>query len=163
MSASRLALLLAAGLAIAAPAAAGTITYQFEGLCTACSTAAGHDVFARATLTLQDSYVLGDPLAPSFVSFHYDGTNLLGAFTITPVDSTPVLGHFETIPGPALMSIDDRYGNYFETRLTGVWDAGGSAAVSGTLGTWSAVPEPAAFTLLLGGLAGLAATRRRKA
>ena len=129
-------------------AKADLITFDFTGQCTDCQGT------AHAELTVQD-YQLGASFIPSnFSSFHYDGTNLFPAFTITPSQLATFSGSIgPNLPGEFDVTIFSTEG--FETLTNGNWSAG-AAGDFGTQGTWSAaVPEPASLTLLAVGLAGL--------
>ena len=165
-------LLLPLGAALtAAPASAisgasVTSTYYFTGTCTDCSG------IVHGELSLSN-YVLGSPITSSnFVSFHYDGSDLVpGGFTIT--DTPYGVGGSINAPLPAAESFY-AYGttNTFRSDTDGSWNLGPTGnyvADYGTAGTYSAtapttaVPEPISLSLLAAGLAGTALVRRRRA
>ena len=139
---------------------AGLTTFDFTGECTDC-----HGV-ATAELVVQD-YVPGTFFSPSnFVRFHYDGTNLTPAFTLTPGQ----LVNFAGSIGPSLPGAFDvgvfsvTRTSSFETGPSGDWTEGAIMDV-GTNGTWDlaagAVPEPGTMKLLSVGLAAFGMTRCR--
>jgi hypothetical protein len=143
-----------------------TITYNFTGTCTDCSGT------ATATLTVVGSYTLGTTLSSSnVVSFTYNGTNLLPAFTITP--SSPnffVNGSITNYPGQNFVAINssqtDESG--FVSNLSGSWDAG-AVGDFGSVSIWGAAtpatPAPSSIILLALGLAmltGFSLWRRRR-
>ena len=136
-------------------AKADLITFDFTGKCTDCAGT------ASAELVVQN-YQLGASFAASnFSSFHYDGTNLFPAFTITPSQLATFSGSIgPNLPGEFDVTIFSTEG--FETLTNGNWSAG-AAGDFGTQGTWSAaVPEPASLTLLAVGLAGLGMVLRTR-
>ena len=94
--------------------------YYFSGTCGDCSGT------ATAELTLTGDYTLGASLTTSnFLSFHYDGTNLLPAFTINSGDSgLYVFGSLTTIPGSQRCSGFEHHLNlqfFHEWRLVHRW------------------------------------------
>ncbi|HEY6433128.1 MAG TPA: hypothetical protein VIZ17_14200, partial [Acetobacteraceae bacterium] len=77
------------------PSLAGTVTYQFTGVCTDCA----GDVSAQ--LVLQD-YTPGTGIGSAFVSFTYDGSNLILGFTISQGGQNTSTGTLPVdLPGPA--------------------------------------------------------------
>jgi len=139
---------------------AGLTTFDFTGECTDCQGV------ATAELVVQD-YVPGTFFSPSnFVRFHYDGTNLTPAFTLTPGQ----LVNFAGSIGPSLPGAFDvgvfsvTRTSSFETGPSGDWTEGAIMDV-GTNGTWDlaagAVPEPGTMKLLSVGLAAFGMTRCR--
>lgn len=97
----------------------------------------------------------------NLVSFHYDGTNLLSAFTITQSDAGFSIGGMipTSLAAWADFNISASGGMRFSSDENGVWAAGPFVAPSdyGTAGLWNgeteAVPEPGAFLLVAGGIA----------
>lgn len=148
------------------PSLAGTVTYQFTGVCTDCS----GDVTAQ--LVLQD-YTPGTDIGSAFVSFTYDGSNLLPSFTINQgTDDLSVQGSIPTsLPGPADIDIIGSPGDIvgqidteFSTSTNGSWGISGIGVPYfdyGSSSTWSMVPEPGSMIIVGSGLVGLIFTRRR--
>jgi hypothetical protein len=134
-------------------------TFAFSGLCSDCSGT------ATGTLTLTNDYVPGNALDLNhFVSFAYDGTDLLSPFTITAAETPSISGSLPAIlPGSAngLQLVTSSH--QFNSNA-GDWCVGASCASDfGTQGafTAAATPEPASMGLLALGLAAVATIRRR--
>ena len=137
-------------------------TFYFAGACSDCVGT------GRAELVLAN-YTLGTAISSSnFLSFHYDGTNLLAPFTITASSSNSYSG---AIAGP-LPAAENIFisapGAVFVTDVGGSWCVGRSCLADfGQTSIWSdtappaGVPEPFSLSLLLAGLAGTALTLRR--
>jgi hypothetical protein len=148
------------------PSLAGTVTYQFTGVCTDCS----GDVTAQ--LTLQD-YTPGTDIGSAFVSFTYDGSNLVSSFTIEQGSGDlSVQGSIPTsLPGPADIDIVGSAGDIvghvdteFSTSTNGSWSISGVGVPYfdyGSSSTWSLVPEPGSLVIVGSGLIGLVFARRR--
>ena len=148
----------------AAPASADPIveTYTFTGTCTDCSGT------VTGTLTLDSSYVLGNPIGPDFLSFVYDGSNLIpGGFTISDLDAgVSVSGSLpSTLPGAPSSDIVIENANWeFLVNTDGSWSVVDvlSEADYGTNGSFSdPAPEPSSAILIGCGLVGLRLVRRR--
>jgi hypothetical protein len=126
--------------------------FNFSGECTL-------DCIGEATaeLTLAPSYELGDPLSSSnFISFHYDGTNALPAFTFTVGDVVAYGGSISTVPGKNSITLANAHGFGFISfnNPAGNWGVG-SLSDAGIQGLFTAVPEPSTWAMMLIGFAGL--------
>jgi hypothetical protein len=148
-----------------------TTVYDFTGTCTDCSG------FGNAELTLA-SYVPGSAITTAnFVSFHYDGTDLLAAYTISAADVSYISGSI-TGPLPAAENFDlitNGFNAMFESFYSttgGGWCTGqGCFADYGATSFWSVpsavvptsgVPEPLPLALLAGGLVAGYVVRRKR-
>jgi hypothetical protein len=145
--------------------------YDFTGICTDCI---GQ---GKAELSLSD-YTLGDPITQAnFVSFHYDGTNLLSPFTINNADVLYISGSING-PLPSAQNFVVDSGNYntgnfmvFESSSGGSWCVGlscdsdfgstSSYSLAGPVGPIG-VPEPMPVLLLAGGLLAALVARRKR-
>jgi len=156
-------------LAFASPAhaivATTDTTFQFVGDCNDC---AGQ---GKAQLTLSN-YTLGtDITTDNFVSFTYDGTNLLPSFTETDADVIANGYISGAIDGP-LPATEEFYvsgtNGLFSSYFDGYWcvGSGGCVADNGVNGIYSvasaSIPEPASLGLLTIGAVGLGTIRRRR-
>jgi hypothetical protein len=154
-------MLLGAFVALVVPASANQIFY-FSGTCTDCNSGNPSDP-ATGTLVLTDN---GATLSTSdFVSFTYNGTDLLAPFTISAGDpSIGVSGSIPSIlPGPADVIISNSVWQ-FESDSLGNWSIGNvSLGDFGSASTWSdtAVPEPNTIFMLGAPLLALAFFRLR--
>jgi hypothetical protein len=152
-----------ASCALSSATTIATTTYFFKGTCADCG--AGQTI-ATGELTLQSSYQLGTSITAFFVSFHYDGSSMLPAFTINSSDTGLIAAGSlpTTLPGAALTTINIGNNNtlQFQDKPTGVWCAGNSCgADQGTAGVF-ATPEPGSLAFLgLGAAVALAGLRRR--
>ena len=154
---------IAAGLALLSAAAplSATVAYEFTGTCDTNCTGT-----ARASLVLNDSYTPGSPIAgvSQLISFTYYGTGVVPIFTINPTPSF-LVGTLPVGSGAplALFVISDGVSNRFAVGTDGSWAwLGNHAGNAVTDGTFTQTPEPSSFALLGGGVAALAALRRRK-
>ena len=103
------------------------------------------------------------------ISIDYFSNNF--AFTSTAPPSIFFVGGGSALPppdGPSFFDLSD--GIYeFKANADGTWNAyqdfgaGYVSIDSGTAGSFTATPEPSSFLLIGGGVAALAALRRRKA
>lgn len=161
--------------AVALPSTA--TTYDFSGTCSDCNGT------GRAHLTLEN-YTQGNPIDISnFVSFSYEGTNLLGAFAFSGQGSIqgiegmlppslPSGANFmilSTPSGPNQIWYEFVSGKYTEKSLEDPWVVGLNSTENldyGNDGVWSTthgdgtVPEPDSIFLLIGSLAALGFLRR---
>jgi len=120
-----------------------TTTFQFVGTCADCTGT------ATGTLILQN-YTLGSQIQLSnFVSFTYNGTDILSAFTLTPSNipnliSGSLPASLATTPGPASVSINANTSTPgFLTGSGGSWCAGAHCAFDhGNSHTWSLASSP---------------------
>ena len=164
-------------LAPARAAVVGITTYEFSANCLDCAAKAGTtDYIVHGQLVLSASYVLGTPIPPpDFISFTYDGSNLIPAFTIYNSTLPAVAGEYAgtllsgelpaTLPGPPAANIELQLmlQPSFKVLIltTGTWSVG-SAADYGDNAIF-AVPEPSTWAMLLLGFAGLVYAGRRSA
>lgn len=136
--------------------------FDFNGVCSDCTGV----VHGRLTLA---NYTLGSQITSSnFVSFFYDGSDIMGSFSIRPSESLLATGSI-TAAAPAGQDVylDDGIHNFF-TDHGGGWSIGegGRNADYGSVHSFAlaaTVPEPASLALLLAGVisAGLASRRQR--
>jgi hypothetical protein len=151
--------------------------FNWSGACFDCSGT------ATGTLTLTGTYVLGTALnTTNFVSFHYNGTNLLAPFTINAGDAGLIVWGLlpVALPGPANVDIYNNT-NQFASGIytggtltnfcvaTGGGFGGGTSCLPNDFGNAStfsvapnaAVPEPASLALLGSGMMAFVVLRRR--
>ena len=156
----------ALAVAVASPAKAGPIisteTFVFTGDCQDCARAANKPVFfVTADLTVQN-YVQGTSFSSSnFVSFTYNGSNLLSAFTITDANLSGLIPL--DLPAFADVTIQEKVSPFdgFQSLTDGTWGAGPLSDM-GIDGRWS-VPEPPSLALLVVSLLGFGFLLRRRA
>jgi hypothetical protein len=143
-----------------------TTTYDFSANCEDCAELAHTATYTvYGQLVLDSTYVLGDPIAPYFVSFTYDGSNLFGKFTVTASEVESLIGALPTVlPGPPAVSIDlstivpfgpHPYDDRIGVGADGFWFIGQEPADFGQDASFS-VPEPSTWAMMLLGFAALA-------
>jgi PEP-CTERM motif len=151
--------------ALAVSASAGPI-FNFSGTCSDCNGGNPSNP-ATATLVLTDN---GATLSLSdFVSFTYNGTDLLPPFTLLASDpSLSVSGSIpNSLPGPATVNISEGFSWTVTTDSLGNWNICNSPLCvlgdTGSAATWSgtAAPEPNTIALLGAALLALLIFRRR--
>ena len=148
------------GLTYASASSGPEMSFYFAGLCSDC------EGTARAELVLQD-YTLGDTIADAnLVFFTYAGTNLLSGFTITPGQNPYIYGVIDSpFPAGENVIVFSSFG-FFESSAGGHWCAGLiCGGDQGAESQWSAaaVPEPAAWAMMVLGLAALGCAGHRRA
>ena len=136
-------------------------TFYFSGHCSDCA----GDVTARLVL---QNYSQGNTLNPTeFVSFTYDGSNLLSPYSILP--ATPLFNVSGNIPGALPGAADFHVGDpshFFGLLPSGFWQTGdpnlGDFGNSGSFSpnAPSSVPEPATMLLMGAALAAAGVARR---
>ena len=134
-------------------------TYDFAGQCSDCNGAVTAKLLLNEVPWQPQSFVFG---IGGFISFTYNGSNLLAPFTINYSDLIPtgsVGGAIQNLPGPTNFSITSYNNglNGFYSYPNGNWAANTINGIAdyGTGGSWklvTSVPEPSEWALMLGGL-----------
>jgi len=133
------------------------IGLRFGGTCTDCAGGVTGTLLLNGTLAAD----LGQPIASNFVSFTYNGSNLLAPFTINPGSpGFSISGTLQVSPTIPAFTIADTANN-FKLQSDGTWCAGTTTACTiasadqGTSGSLS-TPEPGTGSTAILGAAGLA-------
>jgi hypothetical protein len=136
--------------------------FNFSGDCDDCVGTFNDGLYQHVTGTLVlQNFIGGVPLnLGNFVSFHYDGSNLLAPFTVNANQASFLIGTLAA-DGRVLSPFDLFFGSKFEVAPTGQWLIDNFADV-GPNGTFS-VPEPATLAIFGLGLLALGVTRRSRA
>ena len=141
-------------------------TLFFRGNCEDCAIALERrDYSVTAKLVLQN-YFQGNPItAANFVSFSYDGSNLLDPYSILSSSSPTVSGHISFASPSTNVFHVTGVNHYFDLSSTGSWNTGRhinqDMGNSGAFGP-NAVPEPATMLLMGAALAAAGLARRRR-
>lgn len=144
------------------------LTLFFSGICEDCASRSNPlDHRVTAKLVLQN-YLQGSAIsAANFVSFSYDGSNLLLPYTILPSSLLRVSGNIPFALPSAFDFHVTSADHYFDLLIGGRWDTGvpprtsADTGGSGSLGP-TAVPEPATMLLMGAALAAAGLARRRR-
>lgn len=151
--------------ALLTPASGAAVTqeYSWSGVCSDC------DGTSTASLLLA-GYTPGNPIVlENLVSFTYNGSNLLAAFTINQSNLSGINGTIPaSLPGSTSFSIQSNDGHQFfstSNPQTNFWCAGNScdSDFGGTNSfVLAGVPEPGTVALVATGLGVLGFARRRR-
>ena len=167
MSFGRIVLICLALVLVSVPVQAGTVSYVFTGTCSDC-TGTG-----TGLLTLQDTYIYGNPIDnTTFVSFIYS-SNLVNSFEIDANDINLSIANGDgfsiiNLPLPAFesISISGSAGSFFSNGIGGDWSIS-LASVPTDFGAshqyaLADSPEPSALFLAAAGLGIVLVKRRRR-
>ena len=141
-------------------------TLFFIGNCEDCAAALPSPNFTVSARLVLQNYIQGDPInAANFVSFIYNGSNLLHEYSIDKLSLAELNGHISfASPSTNVFHVTGA-NRYFDLLIGGRWDTGViSSADNGGSGTFgpNAVPEPATMLLMGAALAAAGLARRRR-
>lgn len=153
---------------VVAPPPPQLSTFFFSANCEDCAAALQRPNFAvTAKLVLQNYLHGADITLANFVSFRYDGSNLLDPYSIFASSLPEVSGHISFASPSTNVFHVTGVNRYFDLFSLGRWDTGvppRTSADNGGSGTFgpNAVPEPATVLLMGAALAAAGLARRRR-